>query len=113
LLPAVKCLSRGPVISQQRLGILNIESQISLYFQLLDSQLQDETKGIQRNQSQSSRGAITARNKNELKRKREAEEDAILKKASAILDKAINGDDLKVFAEFVASEHRGLRNECV
>jgi hypothetical protein len=104
LLPAVKCLSCGPVISQQRLGTLNIKSQNALYFQLLDSQLQDETEDIQHNQSQSSRGAITPRNKNELKRKREAEEDAILKKASAILDKAINSNNSKVFAEFFASE---------
>jgi hypothetical protein len=67
---------------------------------LLDSQLQDETEDIQHNQGQSSRGAITPRNKNKLKRKREAEEDAILKKASAILNKAINSNNLKVFAEF-------------
>jgi len=81
----------------------------------VDSQLQAETEdnaNIQRHQSQSSR-AVTTRNKNELKRKREAEEDAILKKASEILEKASNSDDLKVFGEFVASELRGLRNSSV
>jgi hypothetical protein len=57
---------------------------------------------------------ITARKKNELKRKREAEEDAILKKASAVLDKARrSSDDLSVFGDFVASELRGLRNDSV
>jgi hypothetical protein len=76
----------------------------------------DETRvstNIQHNQSQSSRAVITARNKNNLNRKREAEEDTILKKTSTVLDKANNNDDLKVFGEFVASELRGLRNDSV
>jgi hypothetical protein len=34
-----------------------------------------------------------------------------LKKASAVLDKANNIDNLNVFGEFVASELRGLRND--
>jgi hypothetical protein len=47
---------------------------------------------------------ITARKRNELRRKREAEEDAILEKASAVLDKAnSSSDDLNVFGDFVAS----------
>jgi hypothetical protein len=37
----------------------------------------------------------------------------ILKKASAVLDKANNSDDLNVFGEFVASELGGLRNDSV
>jgi hypothetical protein len=86
---------------QQQLGTLNNESQIVLSFQtedlLLDSQLQDETEvnaNIQRNQSHTSRAIMMAKKK--LKRKKEAEEDAIWKKALAILDKASTSDDLKV-----------------
>jgi hypothetical protein len=80
---------------------------------LHSGETQFKTNNVHCNHSHPPRAVITRRNKTEFKRKRETEEDVILKKASAAVNKVNSTDDLNVFGEFVASELRGLCNDSV